>query len=209
MGVVGGWRWKRGRIVDGPSQWSGCSKGTKGPYIPVSVHFRLIPSVAVGRGGLGAGRPGGEIHDWRICRLWKMASCDPQGAVRWVCVAAKDSWVGWLSCRAALWIGRSGGWGPKGPRACTLATRIAIATESEQSFDGMPAKGPRRCDVVPQCLNVNQSSPGAGSPAIIGPWLGYPSQFKAQELHPARSRTFGSSIDFCLRMRHLVVGKLG
>lgn len=137
MGVVGAW--KGGRVVDGPTQWSGCNKGAKGPYIPAQSLSDSSQVFPLGR-GLGAARTTVEAHDWRICRLWKRPRVIHRAARWWVYVVWKDS--GWVSSSAGrstkrrLGAKRTAQTYPPGP-----CSRIAIAT-CLNSLDGLPAKSP-------------------------------------------------------------------
>lgn len=98
-----------------------------------------------------------EAHDWRICRLWKRPRVIHR-ARWWVYVVWKDS--GWVGSSAGRSTKRRLGakrtaqtypppWPMPKDRHCDM---------SEQPRRRASKRSSRRCDVVPQCLNINQSN---------------------------------------------------
>lgn len=152
MEVVGPWERRAGR--DRPSGL-GATREPKDRTFPCPglVPGRLFP---LGR-GLGAVRAVVEAHDWRICRLWKRPRVIHR-ARWWVYVVWKDS--GWVGSSAGRSTKRRLGakrtaqtypppWPMPKDRHCDM---------SEQPRRRASKRSSRRCDVVPQCLNINQSN---------------------------------------------------
>lgn len=161
-----------GSWMDRPSGLGTYNKRDKGPYIAVPISCwdssQVLP---LGR-GLDATKAMVEDHDWRICRLWKRARVIHRARHGGGCGGA-CTWYGRIlvglasagrSTKQRLGAKRTAQAYPPWPllqdRHCDM---------SEQPRRRASKRPSRRCDVVPQCLNINHSNSGAGIAVVIGP----------------------------------------